>query len=261
MAKRLSVRVETARTLAWTRQAVSPRMLHVFENSINLMDAGGEVVSIVNPTVGRGPFNIVLSDPIRFALEFTIETLVTVYDQDLSVGDWQLQTGERELWDPRPDWSALRKTDLSTVVPLLEEMLHSSRVQPALEINGKIDWENLGEFAAGLAGLGPGLTPSGDDILMGLMHAVWTHRPADRALQICAEMAAVSIPRTTTLSGAWLNAAANGEAGEPWHRLFSAMRTGDVVGLRQTASVILETGHTSGADALAGFIAGHKAVN
>jgi hypothetical protein len=68
-------------------------------------------------------------------------------------------------------------------------------------------------------------------------------------------MAAVALPRTSPLSAAWLKAGANGEAGEYWHRMFDAWSAGQTVALDESIRNILASGHTSGADALAGFSA------
>jgi hypothetical protein len=107
--------------------------------------------------------------------------------------------------------------------------------------------------------LGVGLTPAGDDFLLGIIYGLWADggREPARTRQIAACIAAAAAARTTTLSAAWLTAAARGEAGRPWHNLITALR--DNKNVPQTIDHILATGHTSGADALAGFIAAQTA--
>jgi hypothetical protein len=61
--------------------------------------------------------------------------------------------------------------------------------------------------------------------------------------------------RTTPLSAASIRAAARGECGAVWHDLLEAMQGADVPGIRTAAASIVSRGHTSGADALAGFAA------
>jgi hypothetical protein len=90
---------------------------------------------------------------------------------------------------------------------------------------------------------------------MGLMHAWYIRFAAEKAAGICRPVVGAA-GRTTTLSAAWLRSAAVGEAGEPWHRLVDAAGLGDEPGLRSAIRQILAAGHTSGADALAGFTAG-----
>jgi hypothetical protein len=67
-------------------------------------------------------------------------------------------------------------------------------------------------------------------------------------------MVATAVPRTTTLSAAWLKAAGRGEANELWHT-FTAQLSANSDHWQQAYLAILETGHSSGADALWGFTA------
>ena len=111
------------------------------------------------------------------------------------------------------------------------------------------------QLAAGascLAGLGGGLTPSGDDFLAGAMLAAWlSHSVPERVCQLLLHTAA---PRTTVLSAALLRAAAAGACSAPWHRLLAALANGGEEQLPSAVEEVLAHGHTSGADALAGFL-------
>ena len=57
-----------------------------------------------------------------------------------------------------------------------------------------------------LAGLGDGLTPAGDDWLVGMMLWAWLAHAAPR--RFCQVLSDAAVPRTTTLSAAFLQAAA-----------------------------------------------------
>jgi hypothetical protein len=105
-----------------------------------------------------------------------------------------------------------------------------------------------------LAGLGAGLTPAGDDLLLGAMYAAWSTHPRYRAKSITEAIAQSAIPLTTSLSAAWLRAGANGEAGSLWHLFLRALVSEDTAAAQEHASRLLAVGHTSGADALAGFM-------
>ena len=56
---------------------------------------------------------------------------------------------------------------------------------------------------------------------------------------------------TTTLSGAWLRAAARGEANAVWMDFIAGFENGTFD--EDVAQRIIDTGHTSGTDALMGF--------
>jgi hypothetical protein len=65
-------------------------------------------------------------------------------------------------------------------------------------------------------------------------------------------LAAAAISRTTRISGAYLEAARHGWAGEPWHALARSL-SGPPDLLRGAVRRLLRIGETSGADALTGF--------
>ena len=111
------------------------------------------------------------------------------------------------------------------------------------------------EGARALAGLGQGLTPAGDDFLMGAMYGLWATRNPDEARDLAELINEAAAPRTTSLSAAWLQAAALGEAAEPWHDLFNGIIVDNSRKIFAALSRILAIGHSSGADALAGFVA------
>jgi len=103
-----------------------------------------------------------------------------------------------------------------------------------------------------LAGLGQGLTPAGDDFILGAVLAAWIIHPPEVASVIAEEITNVVAPLTTSLSAAWLRSAGRGEAGILWHNFFDALLD-PISDLQAPTDKILSVGETSGADALAGF--------
>jgi hypothetical protein len=108
--------------------------------------------------------------------------------------------------------------------------------------------------AVRLAGLGNGLTPAGDDWLLGCALAAHLKDSADPAHALMPQAVREASRHTTPLSAAWLRAAASGECGVPWHWLFDACLRADKVTIARAARQIVGQGHTSGASALAGFV-------
>jgi hypothetical protein len=104
-----------------------------------------------------------------------------------------------------------------------------------------------------LSGLGHGLTPSGDDFILGALYAVWIIYPLETASALANDVATAAAPLTTSLSAAWLRSAGRGEAGILWHTFFDALVAGDEVRIKESVEKILSIGETSGADALSGF--------
>jgi hypothetical protein len=109
--------------------------------------------------------------------------------------------------------------------------------------------------ARALAGLGGGLTPAGDDFIVGAMLAAWAGLYGQGVEQLCPALAVAAAPRTTTLSAAYLHSAAAGECIAHWHTLFAAQQQGNFYNTQAAVRSLVSIGHTSGADALAGFLA------
>lgn len=112
---------------------------------------------------------------------------------------------------------------------------------------------NIGAFVP-LLGLGPGLTPSGDDAIGGALialHLLGEYRARDAIWEkLCPYIAAA----TNNISRAHLNAAAEGFGHEAIHRIANSLLAGDAAHLREEIDAVHAIGHTSGWDALAGLV-------
>ena len=103
-------------------------------------------------------------------------------------------------------------------------------------------------------GRGPGLTPSGDDVLVGLLTALGIrHRAARKRL---ARALAPALSTTTSLSGHLIEEAALGLPGRALHELIAALLSGTQ--LAKAIERALAIGATSGADAAVGLVAGFR---
>lgn len=102
-----------------------------------------------------------------------------------------------------------------------------------------------------LVGLGPGLTPSGDDALSG---ALLTLRATghDQAGRRLAGAMRRTWHRTTSISASLLDAAARGYATPAVTDLFRAVSAGDAAAVTRCLPAVLAVGHSSGADLVAG---------
>lgn len=110
------------------------------------------------------------------------------------------------------------------------------------------------DAAGRLAGLGPGATPAGDDLLTGVVVG-WRYAGAGGAAPLAILRGAVM--RTSWVAAQFLGYAVNGEASAP----LLAAAAGLVRGAGQSEldpllKALLRLGHTSGADALAGLVVG-----
>jgi hypothetical protein len=110
--------------------------------------------------------------------------------------------------------------------------------------------EQVADLVGHLIGLGPGLTPSGDDFLMGGMAALGALHQTNIHAALARAVVTAAF-RTSPLSASLLRAAAAGHVGENLHMMVAAIVTGDADAAVDAAARI---GHTSGWDALAGMV-------
>jgi hypothetical protein len=245
----------------WLTNSRHPRILHIFDRACNLINERREVLSIVTPQIGNGPFNLVLEEDILFSEYLSIECSVFISGNQLLMEDLLIHTINAKLWSPRPDWEKLH-THQDLILNQLTQFPVANH-QPALPISllsgfstaiATADLPSAFATAGRLAGLGIGLTPAGDDFILGAVLAAWIIHPIEIAGVLAEGIANNSTPLTTSLSAAWLRSAGRGEAGSLWHHFFNALVIGDPFQLQNSLCKILDVGETSGADALAGFL-------
>lgn len=115
-------------------------------------------------------------------------------------------------------------------------------------------WAHPREAARQLHGLGRGLTPSGDDLLAGLMIGARFAGSAARHIHHWAHVADESPP----LVRSFLELACEGRVNDAIKRLIQALLHPEPSGWRARADVVLAHGATSGADFLTGFVLGAR---
>lgn len=120
--------------------------------------------------------------------------------------------------------------------------------------------ESAALCAERLIGLGPGLTPAGDDLVGGAFFARAVLGSADRAagdwVDVAARLGAVARARTHPISAVLLADLLGGEGYEPLHDLAGALAAGSVSSAAGAAGRLTRIGHSSGWDLLAGLLGG-----
>lgn len=245
----------------WLADSGQPRILHVFEHACNLINEHQEVLSIVTPHIGNGPFNLVVPGfDLQPVDRLRAGSLVSVHADQLRLGELTIHTARASLWEPCPGWEKLHQMRYEILYELASfSMLTKKPSLPSTLIDNfsyalaSANNPSALKIASRLAGLGPGLTPAGDDFLMGAIYASWIIHPPEIARTLAERLAETACLLTTSLSAAWLRAAGRGEAGYVWHSFFEALAGKQLARAREAADTILAVGETSGADALAGF--------
>ena len=250
---------------------------------------GDEVVCVGPPGLGKGPLNVLADVPSN--LEWPAVGLATQQNALrsgalLSVGVhlrfdlngaavWQappspvfsaaeLRQGLRLLADSArrraPGGLGVLLTTLDQTETAPPHAKDDPLVQAALWPIAAI-WHWLGMALAGspevppsvdgLVALGPGLTPSGDDFLCGVMAALVYFGHRDIAARLAAVVLPVALRETSLISAAYLSCATQGQASAV---LFDALESILAGGrdLEARLDAVHAVGHTSGWDSLVG---------
>jgi hypothetical protein len=267
----------------WLTASEHARVLHVFEDACNLINENGEVLSVVTQKIGDGPFNLVVEEDILFSDHLNAESKVSIQPNRLTFENLDIKIDQAELWSSHPNWGILyakRNNILNQVTSLpkwesfiKQEIAHRHCIRSAVHVSSQsallamtpytdflissivsADISKSIDSVKQLAGLGQGLTPSGDDFILGAILAAWIIHPHYVARVLAEEITNAAAPLTTSLSAAWLRSAGRGEAGILWHNFFNALIVNDSNAIQLYITELLFVGHTSGADAFAGFI-------
>jgi hypothetical protein len=278
------------------REGFAGSVLSVFARACNLVNDQGEIVALVSQRVGNGPLNIVLEGDGFLPRGLEAGLPLEGNGRSIRVGEALVVslTGA-EVWEPWLEWKGLNaeRPGLEANLAVLHDHLIAQAPAESLAyplaasaaggrsvestyrkaaqraIEGLLaalqvgDRQGIAAGAGALAGLGPGLTPAGDDFLLGLMASLrtWPQSLAERELSVeetCQAIYGAATGKTNLLSMALLRSAREGMFGETWHKLLAALRRGEADEVRGAADRILGFGGTSGADALSGFLAVSK---
>lgn len=184
--------------------------------------------------------------------------VVTVDDAGLRTADGKLILERRHAsaWrGPLPDPAVLTSAPARAVVTdalgvcrpsVLLDLPWREAVEPALATIGRLEpLDSLSVVARALGGLGPGLTPAGDDALSGVLFAFRAMLGPTVEPSLSAVARTV---RTSELGTAVLEAAATGSHIEPVHDLMMAAVSGHAPTATAAARQLDRFGSSSGAD-------------
>lgn len=150
----------------------------------------------------------------------------------------------------------LADPDGSVVARVTSEML-ASGADLLVAALAREDLPAALNHTAQLIGLGPGLTPSGDDFLVGVLGALATGRPLPAALEgFCAAVAELSKAATNAISHAAIRTAAAGELRASVAGLLASLRGDEDADPCSALGPVLGIGSCSGTDIAWGIVRG-----
>lgn len=143
--------------------------------------------------------------------------------------------------------------------PALAPNTVAASAMPAIEalrhwLTTDADRPDAPEWPAKLIGLGPGLTPSGDDFIGGMMIAFHQLGATSTATMVWEAIHPKAVAATNHISRAHLDAAAAGYGAAELHDAIIALQGGDPIAIAATMEAAAAIGHTSGWDTLAGAV-------
>jgi hypothetical protein len=284
MLRAASIGTEAARALA---PGCSGRVEAVFARSFYLR-LGGAWLCLGEPSIGRGPLNVILKSSAEHWPNIALHAPAAGMQGALRIGGTVVQLLDAAEWRPwpAPDWSA---ESLAGGMAALDAAL-----PPALPSGGLADFvrrralpgggvaraaapavEALSAWAARaspdpaatpalavrtLLGLGPGLTPSGDDFLAGLMAALRCLGRKVSADALWEEIARHAPEATSALSLAHLRSAHRSGLSERLHVLSLDVLAGKSAGVFSGIAALARSGHHSSWDTLAGCLTAFRAT-
>jgi hypothetical protein len=276
----------------------------VFRKAVNIT-LGDTILALLNNELPRMPNGVRLPPVVAKELLPQLRPGMEVWIGNerllIPTRNFSLHLPGTPAWEPRPDIGAYRwsRGTVAQHVRLLAHYLANRPQQeglapligplvlgqgkptqetplarmalPKLRMLALASWRQditgVEEATRGLAGLGPGLTPSGDDALAGftsIMALLSPQLSADGASRehIARTIAAIARPRTTALSAVLLTHAACGEVAEQLSTLLLALslsaEASEIV--LNAADRALAFGASSGGDTLLGVLLGFRVL-
>jgi hypothetical protein len=281
----------TSFVVDWLERTKEPRVYQVFDSVCNLINEFGEIISLVSKQIGSGPFSIIVDNPMEsFQAFLGGKTRISIIPGGLKLGEFILGTTDIPKWQSKIDVGKINIIFLKEIISdsfleglkpvisstslfsTLDYSIFTDFTEGQININsrfknraktfgrklceGILDDNNdlICTGTRGLAGLGGGLTPAGDDFILGVMFANIMMFNENKSKRINSEIVIEASPLTTTLSISWLISAAKGEFDMKWHDLFEAIKKQEIHHVYLGMKEIFTHGSTSGSDAIAGFI-------
>ena len=253
--------------------------LHLKFNSAVNFFSGDSFVFVVNENVGPGPLNIV----IKGIVPVSVNSL-EIEDRYLLLNDIKLEFDTRKLYYP---FISLQEFDYNNFIRNLGFLENSvKKLSPShslafvldprrrLEFTSSFESEYLKRIDLGvqeilfgniligvglIKGLGPGLTPAGDDFNSGILIALnLVEKICNWDMQKSIKLVRQEAVGSNPFTNAFLLCASQGLLFNKFRELLNEVLYSDENIIIKNTESVLSIGETSGADQLVGFLIGMK---
>ncbi len=276
----------------WLQHSRHGRVAAVYKQCLYLADHRNELICIGSRRLGAGPINALCDADWEPTGSFKAGDAWQRQGDAILVGAMQcFRVGNPNVWRPAPikgPWDVnaitdrlhrardyLAAIDAGPLMPLViaRDAPGRNRLEAAFgqrvtsSIHALMQWlehssvqspspGDIPEDVVNLIGLGPGLTPSGDDFLGGALVALRTLNRNTAADQLAAWIKHRAPALTNDISLAHLIAACDGDALDPVHQGLNALLKGSGGDeIETTLANLSAVGHSSGWDAFSGVLA------
>jgi hypothetical protein len=268
-----------------------------FERAFNAL-ISDELVGITRSDVPNGPFSVITDVKLNEGMQSLVDNGEGIkVDADFIYFRKGLVISLKgaKIWWPqrgvkKPIYKKLVKRNLSLVKEIAshrndgfgglvrhiekiiygtpinyDQLNHVSRsgLPSIISLVGAVKTEDLalvGQSTKNLVGLGPGLTPSGDDLLAGFMASLrWAVNSFNGDLDSVDEInrtIANAAKGTTMMSEQIIARAVDGEVDETVEGLLEAVLNGQIEDVKDSTEKVLALGETSGVDSIVGILIG-----
>ena len=274
------------------------KIIGVFHRSFYVENTSGQLTCIGEWGIGPGPLNALckFSNDVDFTEIVSAESSARIQNGSIHLGsNMKIDTSLPKVWEPEPFPVGWDLGSFLQNLPFLVERIAEtgpregfapliSYIASGEEISNAgafqtVSWQGVSDFgnwlshslnkggnlefcaiAHQLVGLGPGLTPSGDDFWCGAMIALRVLGYFEISEKISGAILSQAKYRTNIISCAHLECAARGQGAQALHETISAIGMADETRLSSALRALDKIGHTSGWDSLAGVVCVFGAV-
>lgn len=265
-------------------EGLQGRLHSLFDRAVNIEDSAGELFTLACRTLDDAPATIVVDVESFDAAGLALNDRVSGRGRTLRLGSAvEIRLAACAAWDARlpayPPSCAPLPARLLQARSVLERHGHgggmvarregaggfaravetalAQRSSSLLDALARADFASARAHAASMIGLGPGLTPAGDDFLLGLFAVLNVPgSPCKGWLGGGTEVVAGAGHATNPISLAALTHAARGRVRESVLHLIECLLLGPADGVSAAMRRVLAIGSTSGADIACGLLAG-----
>jgi len=256
-----------------------------FQHAMNMSSASGELLTLLSPRYQNLPTAIRIATPPGWDWRHQAHSRqpITLENNELRGTLWRANLSQAPCWRPGTD-RVRGGHSLNTVLAaypalasqLLEyclkrEVRSSLQLVPGWPPGGRNPRLNLGDDRAQLEsgvseliGYGTGLTPDGDDYLLGYLASLWPWQHLDvisAHLKLLRPAIKNQLHQTTSISRHYLELALQGHYSQSIDHLTTVLIHGaPVIELKFSAINVMKFGSSSGADCLGGFLHGIRAL-